>query len=171
MTDKIVIEVEESPEDGEVLEKDAMRVLSFVLGKEKYGVDITQAKEVFRSERFTKIPGTPPFAVGVTNLRGQIVSVIDIRYFLGLPVERPPQGMWVIVTDVREGLVGLWVDRISEAVKVQRSAIQPPVATLSDAQAEYTTGQVSHGSDILVMLDLARILSCAELEQLRGRHD
>lgn len=169
MTDKIVIEVEEAPEDREVLEKDTVRVLSFILGKENYGVDITQAKEVFRSERFTKVPGTPAFAVGVTNLRGQVVSVIDIRSFLGLPAERPPQGMWVIVTDVREGLVGLWVDRITEAVKVQRSAIQPPVATLSGAQADYTTGQVTYGSDILVMLDLSRILSCAELEQLRGK--
>lgn len=171
MTDKIVIEVDEAPADRGTLERDSIRVLSFVLGKENYGVDVTQAKEVFRSEHFTKIPGTPAFVVGVTNLRGQIVSIVDIRPFLGMAASRPSQEMWLIVTDVRNGLVGILVDRINEAVMIQKSSIQPPVATISGAQATFTTGQVARKDSILVMLDLAKILSCSELEQLRGEHE
>lgn len=170
MTDKIVIEVEDVPEDWDTPEKDSLRVLSFALGKENYGVDVTQAKEVFRSEHFTKVPGTPTFVIGIANLRGQIVSIIDIRPFLGLPVTCPAQEMWLIVTDVRGHLVGLLVDRINEAVLIQRSAIQPPVATISGAQASFTTGQIALGDNILVMLDLSKIMSCTELEQLRGTH-
>lgn len=170
MSDKIVIEVFDAPEERGVLEKDAIRVLSFALGKENYGVDVTQAKEVFRSEHFTRIPGTPDFVVGVTNLRGQIISIIDIRPFLGLPATRPSQEIWLIVTDVRGGLVGVMVDRINEAVRIHKSAIQPPVATISGAQASFTTGQIVQGSNILVMLDLAKIMSCTELENLRGTH-
>lgn len=170
MTEKIVIEIEDELEDRGDLEKDALRVLSFALGKENYGVDVTQAKEVFRTEHFTKIPGAPMFVVGVTNLRGQIVSIIDIRHFLGLPTPRPSQEMWIIVTDVHGSLVGLLVDRINEAVMIKRSDIQPPVPTISGAQALFTTGQIAYASNILVMLDLAKIMTCTELDQLRGTH-
>jgi purine-binding chemotaxis protein CheW len=165
--DKIIIEVDDSELDAGTEARPSIRVLSFCLGTEHYCFDITEAKEVFKPSSITRVPNTPGFVVGVTNLHGQIVPLVDIRYFLGLEQKEGLSGTKAITTDTRGSLIGLMVDDVDEARDIEESSIQPPLATIKGRLAEFTKGQVEMGKEILILIDLKRILNCEEIENLR----
>jgi len=165
--DHIIIEVDDSEFDAQKEAKPTIRVLSFRLGTEHYCINITDAKEVFKPISITRIPNTPAFIVGVTNLHGAAIPLIDIRYFLGLEQRESLAGTKVIVTDVEPDIVGVMVDDVDEALDIEEVSIQPPLATIKGKLAEYTKGQVQLGGEIVVLLELKKILNCEEIENLK----
>jgi len=164
---KIIIEAEDDDFWTEKEKKKTVRVLSFFLGKESYGVRVTEIKEVLRVSRFTRVPNTPDFIVGVMNLRGEIISIIDLKYFLGLGGREITRESMIVVTDVRGALVGVLVDGVRDALDIEESAIQLPLGTVKKEVAEYTKGEVQVGEAILSLIDFGKILSCREMEQLK----
>ena len=164
--DKIIIEVDESESELRNESRAVLRVLSFRLGTEHYCIDITDAKEVFRPVSVTKVPNAPGFVMGVTNLHGTVVPLVDIKYFLGLEQKEGFGGTKVVTTDVKGGLVGLVVDDVDEACDIEEGSIQPPLATIKGRLAEFTKGQVETAGKILILIDLKKILSCSEIENL-----
>ena len=161
--DRIIIEVDDSEFDARKETIDAIRALSFRLGTEHYCINITDAKEVFKPVSITRIPNTPAFIVGVTNLHGAAIPLIDIRYFLGLEQKEGLAGTKVIVTDVGSNLVGVMVDDVDEALDIEEGSIQPPLATIKGKLAEFTKGQAQLGADIVVLLELKKILTGMEV--------
>ncbi|MFH1414366.1 MAG: chemotaxis protein CheW [Candidatus Omnitrophota bacterium] len=165
--DKIIIEVQE----GELLEaedtKKALRILTFKLGSENYGVRITQAKEVIKLPDVTRVPNTPEFIFGIFNLRGGIVTLVDIRQFFGIAQEKKPEGRRVIVTDVTGSAVGVLIDNLRDILDIEEELIQPPLATLKGKLKNYTKGHIQLGTEIIILLDLQRILKSEEMESLR----
>ena len=165
--DKIIIEPDDSEFDVTKEPVKTVRMLSFRLGIESYCINITDAKEVFRPVSITRIPNTPPFIVGVTSLHGEVIPLIDIRYFLGLPGSEGLGSTRVIATDVRSNVVGVMADDVNEALDIEEASIQPVLATIKGKLALLTKGQVQMGEDILILLDLQSILKSDELEKLR----
>lgn len=165
---KIVIETGESELSEREGKKHAVRMLSFSLGGENYCVHIRDVKEVVRVNRITRVPNTPEFIIGVMNLRGEIISLVDIAYFLGLAGKELTREARVIVTDVKGKSMGVVVDRIKETLYVEEKSIQPTVATIKGRRATYTKGEVKTAAEILAVLDLEKILECEEIEKLRG---
>lgn len=169
MTDKpkIIIEVEEDYIYIEKEQKKTVRVLSFMLGEESYGVSVTDIREMIRLEKVTRVPNVPEFVVGVMNLRGEIIAVLDLKYFLGLSGRELSKDSMVIMTDIKGAMMGLLVDKMKESLDVEEAAIQPPLGTVKREIAEYTKGVVELADSILILLDLAKILSAREIEQLK----
>ena len=167
MDDKIVIEVDDSEFDAQKEAKKTVRMLSFRLGTEHYCIDITDAKEVFRPVSITRIPNSPAFILGVTNLHGAAIPLVDIRYFLGLEQKEGLAGTKAIVTDIKSNMIGVMVDDVDEALDIEEDMIQPPLATIKGRLAEFTKGQVQSGSEIIVLLELGKILGCEEMESLK----
>ena len=165
--DKIIIEVKESQFEEEKAKKPTIRVLGFSLGEEHYCVDIKQAKEVIRVTQITRVPNTPEFIIGVTNLRGEVLALFDIKYFLGLEQKERTKDMRVVVSDVSGSAVGFLVDKVDEAMDIELDALQPPLSTLTSKVTQYTRGQIQAGLDIIIFLDLEKILNCEEIEKLR----
>lgn len=165
--DKIIIEVDEREHGEREEKKNVMRMLSFYLGVENYCVDIRAVKEVVRITRITAVPNTPEFVIGVMNLRGEIISVIDIGYFFGLGEKEMTKEARVIVTDVKGESMGVLVDRIQETLYIQEKSVQPTLPTIKGRLAGYTKGQVKLGDEILIVLDLEKILGCEEIEGLK----
>lgn len=165
--DKIYIDSEddELPEDRSP--KKTFRVLVFSLGKENYCVDVRQAKEVMKMPETTRVPNVPAFVLGVANLRGEIISILDMHYFFGLEPQGKSQEVRVIVTDLTGEAVGLRVDRVQDTIEIDEAEVQAPLATLKGKLANYTKGQVTRGEDILTFLDLEKILQCDEMQRLR----
>jgi len=158
-------EDDELPED--LTPKKVLRVLVFSLGKENYCIDVRQAKEVMRMPETTRVPNVPAFVLGAANLRGEIISILDMHYFFGLEPQGKPQDVRVIVTDLTGEAVGLRVDQIKDTLKIDESAVQAPLATLRGKLAAYTRGQVAQGEDILILLDLEEVLRSEEIQNLR----
>ena len=147
--------------------KKTVRVLSFRLGEENYAINIAEAKEVVKPGPITKVPNTPDFIVGVMNLRGEIISIIDLRYFFGLGGKQVGKETSIITTDLAGSLMGLMVHEIKEAIDIEEEKIQPPLGTLKGEIAEYTKGEIKLEQNILILLDLKKILSSQEIERVK----
>ena len=165
--EKIIIEVEESHADRQSLKKNTRRALVFSLGGENYSFDISQIKEVVRLKQITKVPNVPGFIVGIMNLRGEIISILDIRSFFGLNNKEKTGDMRVIITDVTQEVIGIMVDKVLDTIDIVEDEIQPSLATLRSDLAGYTCGQVEIENEILTLLDLEKILKTDDIEKLR----
>lgn len=168
---KIIVEIDEGQiEDTE--KKEIIRVLSFWLAGEYYCIDLKSAKEVIKIPQITRIPTAPQFIMGVINLRGEVVPIVDIRYFFGLKEAEITNASRLVITDFKKTPVGVLIDRINEPIDVEIPSIQPPLATLRGKLAEYVLGQVQIEQEIMGILDLEKILDCDELQVLNkgSRH-
>ncbi len=165
--EKIYIESEDDGFYEKPNLKKLLRVLVFMLGKESYCVDIRQIKEVVKMPETTRVPNVPSFVLGAANFRGEIISVLDMHYFFGVEPQGKPRDVRVLVTDIAGGPVGFWVDCVKDTVEIDEDEVQSPLATLKGNLAISTRGQVAYGEDILVFLDLEKILLCDEMRHLR----
>mgnify|MGYP003798230989 CR=1 FL=1 len=158
-------------EDDEVFEekrtKKTVRVLVFSLGDESYCVDVREAREVTRMPETSRVPNVPSFVLGVTNFRGEILSVLDLHYFFGVPQKGKTKEARVIVSDASGGKIGLMVDGVNDTLEIEEERIQEPLATLRGRLAEFTKGQIPLGKGILIFLDFEKILECDEIRNLR----
>ena len=164
--ERIIIEVDESEFEAQSAVKKTIRVLSFRLGTEHYCIDIADAKEVFSPISITRVPNTPAFIIGVTNLHGEIVPLVDIKYFLGLEQKEGFNGTKVITTDIRGNVIGLVVDDVNAARDIEEESIQPPLATIKGRLAEFTSGQIEIGKGIFIIINIKKILNCEEMGNL-----
>lgn len=165
--DKIIIETDDSELDARDNTKKTVRVLAFRLGTEHYCIDIRDAREVFKPSSITKVPNAPGFVLGVTNLHGAIVPLVDVRYFLGLEQKEGLAGTKTITTEINGNHVGIVVDDVDEARDIEEELVQPPLATIKGRLAEFTKGQIELGRQILIIIDIKKILNCEEIENLK----
>lgn len=170
MTDeKLIIENDEDREEAPESEKNSMRVLAFSLGGENYCAEIRQVSSVVRVESMTHIPNAPDFVIGVTNHRGQILPVIDIRGFFGLPQKKRTRKSRVIISEVTGSAIGIIADEVKQAMEIDSAAVQPPLATVSGKLAAYTKGQIQTPDSIITILDLEKVLRSEDVENLKRR--
>ena len=137
-------------------EEDFLQVVEFVVADERYAVESARIREVYRMKELTPLPCTPPFVLGIINVRGQIVSVIDIKKFFGLPEKGLTDLNKVIIVRSGDMEVGLLADAIVGSRRIPTAGIHPPLPTLTGIGADYLTGVTGEG---LVVLDVGRILS------------
>ncbi|MDF2631395.1 MAG: cheW3 [Symbiobacteriaceae bacterium] len=138
------------------------QLVVFQLGHELYGADISVVREVSPVQRVTKVPRTPKYIEGVTNLRGRVIPVVDLRRRLGLPVSSNTKSTRIAVAELEGGQVGMIVDAVLEVLRVPQSSIEPPSQLLSKIDAEYVTGVAKMDGRLIILLDLARVLQREE---------
>jgi purine-binding chemotaxis protein CheW len=159
-------------------EKVDFKMVTFSLAGKEYGIDIMSVKEIAKAGRFTYVPNAAPFVRGVYNLRGDIISVIDLRIFFHLPAERKSEDAFesLLILRIDEHVFGVIVDEIDKVVGISASSIQPPHPIFGDINVKYIKGIVENGGKLYIILDVARIFSPeheeeaeAELQPARGR--
>lgn len=135
--------------DGE-----AARWVCFGLGGQDYGLPILQVHEVLRPLPVEPVPGAPDIVPGVINLRGQVVTVIDLRRYLGLPPAAPTADTRIVVVAHEGETFGLVVDSIGEVSKIAEGAIKPLPALHRDGDRFRFVGVVGRDSALLTLLDV-----------------
>ena len=130
-----------------------VQLVTFRLGKEEFGVPIAAVQEVVRVPEVTPVPEAPWFLEGVINLRGRIIPVMDLGRRLRLPPRPRTRATRIVI-----------VDAVLEVVRLPQGAIQPPPPMISGIGLDYITGVGKHREQLLVLLDLARVL---DLEDMR----
>ncbi|TXG98045.1 MAG: chemotaxis protein CheW [Nevskiaceae bacterium] len=131
------------------------RWVSFWLGGQSYGIDILQVQEVLARAEIEPVPRAPADVLGVINLRGSIVTVVDLRARLGLPAA---DGGVVVIADVAGQAVGLRVDRVAEVLNIPEHAIKPAPNTGAGLAATRVRGVVPRQQDLLTLLDVSALL-------------
>ena len=137
--------------------------LVFSLGSEEYAIDILKAQEIRGYENVTRIANTPNFIKGVTNLRGMIVPIVDLRIKFNLAsVEYGGQTV-VIVVNVGHRVVGVVVDGVSDVMTLDASQIKPAPEFSLSLSSDYLSGLASVGERMLVLVDIEKLLNSEEM--------
>ncbi len=146
-------------EEQSDLDRIDFKMVTFSLAGKDYGVDIMKVKEIAKFGNFTYVPNTAPYVRGVHNLRGDIISVIDMRKMLRLPVpeERPIEDG--LILRLENNVLGVVVDAISGVVGIASSSIQPPHPIFADINIQYIHGVVEHNDTLYIILDVDRIFA------------
>lgn len=142
------------------------QVIRFMVGKESFGIDIGRVKEIINVPEITRVPDTPYFLEGVINLRGKIVSVIDLRKRLNLDVTLKDKKNRILITEVGCKVVGLIVDEVSEVLRLNPDSIEPPPEMISSTGIDYVTGVGKLNDRIILLIDFEKILGTDETNQL-----
>lgn len=145
----------QEPKETEA-EDERIEIVQFSLAYERYGIEATYIGEVYPLREFTPLPCTPTFVLGVINVRGKILSVIDLRRFFDLPVQGLSDLNKVIILHDRAMEFGILADAIHGARLLPVDALQASLPTLTDRRAEYLLGVTA---ERLVVLDGGEILA------------
>lgn len=143
-----------------------LQIVGFRVGRETFGVPISLVHEIVRVPEITSVPESPGFVEGVINLRGKIVSVIDLRKRFGETITSADRKNRILVTAVEGKLVGLIVDAASEVLKISENDIGPPPGVFSADEVHYVTGVAKHRDRLIILIDLNKILQKGELRRL-----
>ena len=144
--------------------------LTFRIGEEAFGMDLSQTREIIEYEGVTKVPLMPSFIIGVINLRGEVVPVIDLAVRLGRPPITIKRRTCVIVveleSDGKQHTLGLLADAVNEVAEIAETDIENAPAFGAKIRAEFIQGIAKKDDDFIVLLDADNTLSLRELAKL-----
>jgi len=144
-----------------------IQLVVFQLGEEEYGIDVSQVKEIIKMRRVTKVPRSPKFVEGVINLRGQLTTVMDLRKRFNIGAGDMDDNTRIVVAEVKNNPIGIIVDSVSAVLKVPEKDIdQTPSAIAAEIDAEFLKGVGKVGERLIILLDLARVLTQGEIEHI-----
>ncbi len=145
-----------------------IQVVNFRLRDEEFGVQIGSVREITKVADISHIPNAPSFIQGVTNLRGQVMAVIDLAKQFGLaPQENLPESARIVVTEVNGQTVGMLVDEVPEVLKIPEENIEPtPELIQTEIRKDYIKGVGKLENRLIILLDLERVLAPHEVEEV-----
>lgn len=152
---------------SEKSESSGQQYVTFRLENELFGVEVARAKEILSLTPITQVPQTPDYMLGVINLRGQVVPVIDMRRKMGLAAGGETEDTCIIVVDVQvDGeviTVGALADAVREVMDIQSDQIEPPPKLGSRLKTEFITGMGKIDDQFIILLNIDRIFNTDEL--------
>lgn len=144
------------------------QLVVFSLANEDYGVDITSVESIIKMQAITSIPQAPAVVEGVTNLRGMVLPVVNLRKRFNLPGGENDKNTRIIVSAINGLKVGMIVDGVSEVLRIQDQVIEPTPPMVSTVDTAFITGIIKLEGRLVILLDLARVLNLEEQGELRS---
>ncbi|BBP45566.1 chemotaxis protein CheW [Thiosulfatimonas sediminis] len=150
------------------------QVLSFVLGGEEYGVDILRVQEIKGWEKTTDIPNSPKYVMGVINLRGAVVPIVDLRVRFGLKEITYNDSTVVIIVRAENGdnnpkIIGLVVDGVSDVYAINKSELQNAPSMSGTINTEYVNGLATVGDKMVIILHIDQLINSGILSDIKKK--
>ena len=147
---------------------DVIQWVTFRLADEVYGVNVMQVQEVVRVTEIAPVPGAPNYVLGIINLRGNVVTVIDTRTRFGLGTKEEDDSTRIIILEVDNNVIGILVDSVAEVANLRTSEIEttPNLGNEDNARARYIQGVHSREDGILILIDVNKMLSESEWQDV-----
>ena len=152
----------------------AGKYLTFILGKEEYGVEILKVQEIIGMMSVTHVPRSPSFLRGIINLRGSVIPVVELRLKFGMEGVKDTEKTCIIVVNVtteneaKKVVMGIIVDEVSEVVDVRSEQIDPPPKMGSAVDTTFILGVGKLGKKVAILLDIDKVLTRNEVVELGG---
>ncbi|MGL4826139.1 MAG: chemotaxis protein CheW [Vibrionaceae bacterium] len=138
---------------------DVLQWVTFMLGSETYGINVMQVREVLRYTEIAPVPGAPSHVLGIINLRGNVVTVLDMRTLFGLEPSDVTNETRVIVIETSTQVVGLMVDSVAEVVYLKSSEIDTTPTVGTDEGSKFIQGICNRNDTLLLLVNLNRLLT------------
>ena len=151
---------------AEEQDDEVLRWVTFELEKETYGINVSDVREVLRFSEIAPVPGAPSYVIGIINLRGNVVTVIDTRKRFGLGPKEVDDLTRIVIIEIDGQEVGILVDSVAEVVDLKMSDIEPAPNVGNEDTSRYITGVTSRNGELLIIVDLKKILSAEELQDV-----
>ena len=149
-----------------------IQLVVFKIGEEEFGVEINQVREIVKLVSITRMPKAPAFIEGVVNLRGQIITVIDLSRRLDLPSSGRSESTRIMVVEIGENTVGMIVDSVSEVLRLSSDAIEDTPSLIdTEVHEKYLRGVGKIEDRLLILLDLNEVLSTEEIKHISKQND
>ncbi len=151
----------------ETLDDDIMhQCVTFRMEGEQYGINVMQVQEVLRVSEIAPVPGAPHYVLGIINLRGNVVTVIDTRKRFALPQHEIDDLSRIIIIEVDGQVVGLLVDQVAEVAYMRTSQIESAPDVGNDESSKYIQGVVTREEGLLILVDVNKLLSKDEWQEM-----
>ncbi len=146
-----------------------IQLVTFRLQDETYGINVMHVQEVLRITEIAPVPGAPEYVLGIINLRGNVVTVIDTRLRFGLPDDEVTDSSRIVIIECDKQVVGIMVDAVAEVVELKESQIDAAPNVGNDESSRYIQGIATMEKGLLIVVDLQKLLTdeeWAEVAQL-----
>lgn len=140
----------------------------FSLAGEQYGVDISNVESIIKMQEITPVPHAPDFVEGVTNLRGKVLPVMDLRKRYGLEQREFTLDTRIVVVETDGAMVGMIVDEVHEVLSVSEDSIEPPASIVTTLDSGSIDGIAKVDDRLIILLDLRKVLSLDEKATLQA---
>jgi purine-binding chemotaxis protein CheW len=144
--------------EREELKEENQQLVIFRLAQEWYGVEISKVKEVIRVGKITYLPSSPEYIVGIISLRGDILSVTDLKTIFNLPYEEPNEKTRIIAIEFGVLETGFLVDEVVESIEVPVSKLEPALLTIPAEGAKYIVGQCKVSDKLIAIINVEKVL-------------
>ncbi len=140
--------------------------VTFYLDNEKYGIKVMQVQEVLRLTEIAPVPGAPEYVLGIINLRGNVVTVVDTRKRFGLQEKQPEDATRIVIIEAANQVVGILVDSVAEVADLRASEMESAPNVGSDESSKFIQGVSSQGDGLLILVDVDKLLSTDEWQDM-----
>jgi purine-binding chemotaxis protein CheW len=143
----------------------------FRVNSEEFGIGINWVYEIITPNSITKIPQSPPFVAGVINLRGRVITVVDLAQRLGLTRKMVPERQKIVIAQVHASVIGLLVDDATDVMIFDGTQVSPTPKTLDERIDTVFIAEVAViGERLILLLDLTKLLGTQEVQHIREPH-
>ena len=142
--------------------------VTFKLDNEVYGINVMQVQEVLRHSEIAPVPGAPDYVMGIINLRGNVVTVIDTRQRFGLPPEEISDQTRIVIIEAEGQVIGILVDSVSEVVYLRQSEIETTPNIGNEDSGRFIQGVCNKNDELLILVELNKLLTENEWSDVAG---
>ena len=146
---------------------EVLQWVTFKLDSETYGINVMQVQEVLRYTEIAPVPGAPLYVLGIINLRGNVVTVIDTRSRFGLESSEVTDNTRVVIIESEKQVIGILVDSVAEVVYLKGSEIDVAPNVGNEESAKFIQGVSNRDGELLILVDLNKLLSDDEWDELK----
>ncbi|HEY0924827.1 MULTISPECIES: chemotaxis protein CheW [Rheinheimera] len=140
--------------------------VTFKLQEETYGINVMQVQEVLRYTEIAPVPGSPDYVLGIINLRGNVVTVIDTRTRFGLEPADITDNSRIVIIEAEKQVIGILVDSVAEVVYLKQSEVDTAPNVGTEESARFIQGVSNREGELLILVDLNKLLSDEEWEEI-----
>ena len=149
-------------------EDEVLQWVTFQLENETYGINVMQVQEVLRYTEIAPVPGAPEYVLGIINLRGNVVTVIDTRSRFGLPSGDVSENSRIVIIEAEKQVIGIMVDSVAEVVYLRQSEIETAPNVGNEESAKFIQGVCNKNGELLILVELDKMMSEEEWSELDG---
>jgi purine-binding chemotaxis protein CheW len=140
--------------------------VTFRLENEKYGINVMRVQEVLRMTEIAPVPGAPEYVLGIINLRGNVVTVIDTRKRFGLVEKEADDATRIVIIEAENQVVGILVDSVAEVAELRGSEIETAPNVGNDESSKYIQGVSNQQQELLILVDVNKLLDEEEWDEV-----